>query len=149
MANYEDVVRLAVDAYHGKQSKYSVDDSMKVLREALVEANHGETTINYKNIRDGKCNELFSIVETILANTIVDGLQGDEYFNSLVDFHNVALGDKNEFVVEDSNLFVVSDAADGTQGIRRQRLGGRRTTCMPRAHNPSVWRKSNVLPNGI
>lgn len=131
MANYEDVVRLAVDAYHGKQSKYSVDDSMKVLREALVEANHGETTINYKNIRDGKCNELFSIVETILANTIVDGLQGDEYFNSLVDFHNVALGDKNEFVVEDSNLFVVSDAADGTQGIRRQRLGGRRTTSIP------------------
>lgn len=30
----------------------------------------------------------------------------------------------NLFLVEDSNLFVVSDAADGTQGIRRQRLSG-------------------------
>lgn len=72
-----------------------------------------------------------TLVEEILARTVVEGLQGDEYFNALVDFRNVALGDKNEFVVEDSNLFVVSDAADGTQGIRRQRLGGQTKTSIP------------------
>ena len=97
---------------------------LELLRKALVEANGGSTTLNYKNIRDGKCSGLFTLIEEVLSRTVVEGLQGDEYFNALVDFRNVAEGDKNLFLVEDSNLFVVSDAADGTQGIRRQRLGG-------------------------
>lgn len=124
MADYNDIVRLAVDAYHGAPTKYSVGESMEVLRKALVEANGGSTKLDYKAIRDGKCGAVFTLVEEILTRTVVEGLQGDEYFNALVDFRNVALGDKNLFEVEDSTLFVVSDAADGTQGIRRQRLGG-------------------------
>ena len=131
MANYSDIVRLAVDAYHGKPEKYSVEQSMDVLRQALVEANNGSTSLNYKDIRDGKCNGVFTIVETILSKVIVEGFQGDEYFNALVDFRNVALGDRNEFTVEDSSLFVVSDAAEGTQGIRRQRLSGSETIAIP------------------
>lgn len=55
----------------------------------------------------------------------------DEFFNALVDFRNVAEGDQNLFLVEDSNLFVVAEAADGTQGIRRQRLGGTTETSIP------------------
>lgn len=131
MADYNDIVRLAVDAYHGNPTKYSVSESMDVLRQALIDANGGSTKLDYKAIRDGKCNGLFTIVEEILSRTIVDGFTGDEFFNKLVDFRNVALGDKNEFVVEDSNLFVVSDAAEGTQGIRRQRLGGQSVTTIP------------------
>ncbi len=34
-------------------------------------------------------------------------------------------------MLEDSDLFTVSDVADGTQGIRRQRLGGRSETSIP------------------
>lgn len=131
MADFNDVVRLAVDAYHGAPTKYSVGESMDVLRQALIEANNGSSVLNYKAIRDGKCNGLFTLVEEILSRTIVEGFQGDEYFNALVDFRNIALGDKNEFAVEDNVLFVVSDAADGTQGVRRQRLGGQSKTSIP------------------
>lgn len=128
MANYNDIVRLAVDAYHGSTAKYSVAESLDTLRQALIEANDGKTFLDYKAMRDGKCVGLFTIVEEILSRTIVEGLQGDEYFNSLVDFRNVALGDRNEFTVVDSNLFEVAEAADGTQGIRRQRLSGQSST---------------------
>ena len=131
MADMNEIVRLAVDAYHGTTTKYSKSESMDTLRQAMVAANNGSTALNYKNIRDGKCSGLFTLIEEILQRTIVEGFQGDEYFNSLVDFRNVALGDKNLFQVEDSNLFVVSDAADGTQGIRRQRLGGVSETSIP------------------
>lgn len=131
MADMNEIVRLAVDAYHGTTTKYSKSESMDTLRQAMVAANNGSTTLNYKNIRDGKCSGLFTLIEEILQRTIVEGFQGDEYFNSLVDFRNVALGDKNLFQVEDSNLFVVADAADGTQGIRRQRLGGVSETSIP------------------
>lgn len=131
MADMKEIVRVAVDAYRGVTTKYSVSESMDSLRQALVAANNGSTTLNYKDIRDGKCNGLFALVEEILTRTIVEGFQGDEYFNALVDFRNVALGDKNLFKIEDSDLFVVSDAAEGTQGIRRQRLGGSSETSIP------------------
>ena len=124
MADMNDIIKVAVDAYHGNVEQYSVGQSMELLQKALVDANGGSTVLNYKNIRDGKCAGLFTLVEEILSRTVVEGLQGDEYVNALVDFRNVAEGDKNLFEVEDSTLFVVSEAADGTQGIRRQRLSG-------------------------
>lgn len=131
MNEMKDIVKVAVDAYRGNVEKYSVGQSQEVLRQALIEANGGSTVLDYKKIRDHKCDGLFALLEEILSNTVVEGLQGDEYFNALVDFRNVAEGDQNLFVVEDSNLFVVAEAADGTQGIRRQRLGGRTETSIP------------------
>lgn len=124
MADMKDIVKLAVDTYRGTVEKYSASQSNDVLRQALIDANNGKTHLDYKDIRDGKCNGLFTLIEEVLSATVVEGLQGDEYFNALVDFRNVAEGDSPVFLVEDNNLFVVADAADGTQGIRRQRLGG-------------------------
>lgn len=119
-----DIVKIAVDAYNGSVEKYSVDQSMEVLRKALIDANGGSTTLNYKNIRDGKCNGLFALIEEILSRTVVDGITDNDFFRALVDFRNIPLGDQNLFLVEDANLFAVAEIADGTQGIRRQRLSG-------------------------
>lgn len=127
-----EIVQVAVDAYNGNVKKYSVEDSQESLREALVELNGGSTKLNYRNIRDGKCNGLFALIETILARTVVTGLQEDDYFNAMVDFRNVALGDKNVFQVEDGDqLFAVAEIADGTQGVRRQRMGGMTEIAIP------------------
>ena len=128
MANNNDIVKLAVDSYKGKVAgNFSQSDSMEVLRKALVDANNGSTKLDYKAIRDGKCNGLFSIVEEIIQKIVVEGLTGNEFFMQMVDYRNLALGDENEFVVPDNSLFTVSDIAEGTQGIRRQRLNGATT----------------------
>lgn len=124
MSEIKDIVKVAIDGYKGSVENYSVGQSQELLRKALIEANGGSTVLDYKKIRDGKCNGLFTLLEEILSQTVVEGLQGDEFFNSLVDFRNVAEGDQPTFLVEDRDLFVVSKAADGTQGVRRQRLGG-------------------------
>lgn len=76
MADITNVVKVAVDAYKGNIEHYSVGQSMELLHKALVEANGGSTTMNYKNIRDGKCNGLFALIEEILSRTVVEGLQG-------------------------------------------------------------------------
>ena len=131
MADMNDIVKLAVDAHRGNVEKYSVKQSQETLRQALIEANNGKTSLNYRDIRDGKCNGLFTLIEEVLSATVVEGLQGDEYFNALVEFRNVAEGDSPVFLVKDRNLFVVAEAADGTQGIRRQRLGGVSETTIP------------------
>ena len=131
MATYTDIAQVALDAYRGRTAKYSTEQSLDSLRQALVEANNGSTTLDIRAIRDGKCPGLFTLIETILSVTIAEGLQNDDFFTNFVEFVNVGAGDKNLFEIEDSDLFTVSKAADGTQGIRRQRLGGVSETSIP------------------
>lgn len=76
MPDNSNIVKLAVDAYRGNVEQYSTKQSMEVLRQALIEANGGSTILNYKNIRDGKCVGLFTLIEEILSRTVVEGLQG-------------------------------------------------------------------------
>lgn len=131
MAEMNDIVKLAVDMYHGSVEKYSMAESKETLRQALIAANNGSAKLDVRAIRDGKCNGLFALVEEILKITINEGLQGDEFFMSMVDYRNVALGDQNLFLVEDNNLFVVDKVSEGNQGIRRQRLGGSAEQSIP------------------
>lgn len=131
MTDMKEIVKLAVDGYKNRVEKYSVSQSQDAIQKALIELNNGSTKLDYKAIRDGKCSGLFAFIEETLSKTVVEGLVGDEFFNALVDFRNVAEGDQNIFVVEDSNLFVIDDVADGTQGIRRQRLGGSHEVPIP------------------
>ena len=121
MPDNSNIVKLAVDAYRGNVEQYSTKQSMEVLRQALIEANGGSTILNYKNIRDGKCVGLFTLIEEILSRTVVEGLQGDEYFNQLVDYRNVAEGDQNVFLVEDSDLFYVSVSVGTARSLSRPR----------------------------
>lgn len=125
MSTRNDVVRLAIDTYNGKPSgEYSVDQSNDVLRQAIISYNNGKDYLDKKDIRDGKCGELFAIIEEVITRTVVDGLQGNEFFMDFVEFRNLALGDKNEFFIPDNSLFYVDEVARGTQGLRRQRLNG-------------------------
>ena len=122
--NIKDLVKVAIDAYHGSVANYSNQEAIDLLRKAAIELNGGSTKLDYKAIRDGKCAGLFSLIEEIISRVVVEDLTGDEYFNALVDFRNIGAGDQNLFEVEDSDLFSVDEIANGTQALRRQRLGG-------------------------
>lgn len=149
MADYKDIVKLGIDGYRGNVEKYSVKQSQEALKEALIEANNGSTKLDYKAIRDGKCQGLFTIVEEILNATVVEGIQGDEFFNALVDYRNVAEGDQNLFVIEDDILFEVDEVADGTQAIRRQRIGGHEEKAINTAmHMVRIYEELNRVLSG-
>lgn len=143
------IVKLAVDAYKNKVQNFSVDESMKVLRKALIDANGGATEIKLKNIRDGKCNGLFTIVEEILDQTVLDNLTGNEFFQELVEYRNIALGDTNKFIAKDKSLFVVSDMASGSQSLRRQRLNvGQEVEVKPTPHGVRIYEELNRVLSG-
>ena len=147
-----DVVKLAIDARHGKvDGNFSYSDSMKTLREALIEANGGSTKLDFKRIRDGKCSGLFSIVEETLQIANEEGIKGDELFMSLVDYRNMALGDENSFYVPDNSYYVVSEVAPGTQALRRQRMNaGTSITVHTKAYGLKIYEElDRVLSNRI
>ena len=118
----EKLIKLAVDGYHGHLGEYSVKDSQEVLRQAMIEANNGKTSMNYKDIRDGKCSNLFAITEVLIDKVSEEGLKGDEFFTNFIEDRNTSLGDTNIFHTTKPCLLTVADIAEGTQGIRRQRL---------------------------
>lgn len=125
MATTNDIVRLAVDTYNGRPAgNYSIDQSMDVLHKALIDANNGKDHLDKRDVRDGKCGNLFAIIEEVITKTVIDGLQGNEFFMNFVEYKNLALGDTNEFFIPDDSLFYVTNVARGTQGLRRQRLNG-------------------------
>ena len=127
-----DIVKLALDSYHGKASgNYSYTDNMQTLREALIDANGGSTKMDFKKIRDGKCSGLFTIMEDILKVTTSEGIRGDELFMNLVEYKNIGAGDENMFYVPDNSYFVVSEIAEGSHAIRRQRLNGGKDVPVP------------------
>jgi len=119
------LIKIAVDAYKGHVAgNYSVDDSMETLRLALVEANNGSTKLNWRDIRDGKCRGLFSILEELITKTVIEGLPESCPLFNYVEWRNLKEGDTNLFEINDKGVFIVADIAQGTQGLRRQRLTG-------------------------
>ena len=123
MAEMNDIVKLAVDAYHGRVEKYSVNQSMDTLRQALVDLNGGSTILDYKKIRDGECKGLFTLVETILSLTVREELHEDDLFMALCEFRDMAEGDKNLFIVEDDSLFGATSEDAGCNQFRRVGCG--------------------------
>lgn len=123
------VVRLALDINKGvntfslEDRTYSAQEAEDVLRQALIDANGGSSEFNYKTLRRNKV-EIFEIIEELIPQIINSGFAGNEFWNNNVDYRNIALGDKNEFYVEDDADFVVSVIADGIATPRRQRLTG-------------------------
>lgn len=121
------LVSLAVDTYKNKaNTKYSVDEIQSAMRNALIKANNNKTSLDIRDLRDGKCKEVFSIIEEILAETEYTGLETNPLFNEIVEYKNGRLGDKNSFYIQDSSDFYVSRIAEGTQALIRQRITGGR-----------------------
>lgn len=120
------LVSLAVDSYKNIPTKYSIDETQSAIQNALIKANNGKKSLDIRDIRDGKCNGLFSIIEEVLAQTEYIGIKENPLFNEIVEYKNGRLGDKNEFYVEDTSDFYVSMIAEGTQALKRQRMSGGR-----------------------
>jgi hypothetical protein len=117
------VIKLASDIIKNQVSANFSDNTKNAaaLRDALIEANGGSTTIDIKKFYRG--NECFEIIEEIIPLIVNEGLTGNEFFFNLVDYRNIALSDDIDFWTEDKTEFIVADASYGVTGIRRQRLG--------------------------
>lgn len=149
MENMNALVKLAIDGYKGTVEQYSVADSQKTIREALIEMNGGKTTLDYKSLRGSKGEEIFAFIEEVLPIAIAEGWTGNEYFNTLVDYRNIKLGDENNFVIGDNSLFVVAEASEGNQAIRRQRLGGvTETPIKTKLHIVRIYEELNRILAG-
>lgn len=109
--------KLSMDAYTGKVDKFSVENAETLIREKLTECVGGKW--NYRNFKKNE-HDFYALIEELitinLSNLTV------EAFGDWVEVKDFELGDKIEFIVENTNLFQVGNIATGTNTIRRQRM---------------------------
>lgn len=124
--------KLCIDAYRGVPTAFAEGNPTDVIVNKIKEANNGSTTIDYKAIRDGKCPELFAVIEELIDVALdVAGFE-DSPIANWIETKSGEWGDKPEFLIPDNSLLTVDVVANGTQGIRRQRLiGGQKVALTP------------------
>lgn len=124
--------KLCIDAYRGVPTAFAEGNPTDVIVNKIKEANNGSTTIDYKAIRDGKCPELFAVIEELIDVALDVATLEDSPLKDMIETKNGEWGDKPEFLVPDNSLLTVDVIANGTQGIRRQRLiGGQKVPLTP------------------
>jgi hypothetical protein len=124
--------KLCIDAYRGVPTAFAEGNPTDVIVNKIKEANNGSTTIDYKAIRDGKCPELFAVIEELIDVALDVTALDNSPLADMIETKNGEWGDKPEFLVSDNSLLTVDVVANGTQGIRRQRLiGGQKVTLTP------------------
>jgi len=144
------LIKLAIDGYKGHVAgEYSVADSQETLRKALIEANNGLDHFDYKMWRDGKCAGMFSIIEELITKISEDGLKGDEFFTNFIEDRNLALGDSPRFHIVKECYYAVAEIAEGTQGVRRQRIeSGEDITVNTQLHAVKIYEEMNRVLAG-
>lgn len=143
----KDFRKLASDVYNGVAGNF--ENGMTgndVIVDMIKKACNGKTTIDFKDIRDGKVD--FAVIEEVINTAIELGAAEDSAIWDFVDMKSGKLGDKPEFNVNSGNLFRVDTIADGTQGIRRQRLTSKSVTLTPETKAVKIYDELNRILAG-
>lgn len=85
-----------------------------------------DSTSSKKEIRKAirrNQNVIFDLLEEVMDNLMVTGWQNDPFMMKFVDQRNLALGDANEFYIEDNSMLSVMEVSGNHHDIIRQRLG--------------------------
>ena len=149
----KDLVRMAVDLYNKTpQGNYSLDEMNSYLLKAVFgkdDATVGTKEFDiFRATRDGKID--YALIEEIITQGTQRALEENNKLLSYIDWQNYAEGDTGEFEVLPSNeKFYISRIAEGTQGLRRQRLyGGQKVKITPVLHGVKIYEELRRIASG-
>lgn len=115
-----ELVKLCVDTVNNRVQNFSSHQADEAIRKAFFEI-LGTEKPTYKEMRKHKV-EVFEIMEEVLSQTIINGVNENNFFMQFAEVRNVALGDSIEFYVPDNTLLVASELAGNHWDISRQKL---------------------------
>lgn len=115
-----ELVKLCIDTANNRVQNYSKNDANEVIRKAFFEI-LGTEKPTYKDIRKHKTT-VFEIIEEVLSQTILNGINENDFYMQFADVRNVAFGDSLEFYVPDNTMLVASKLSGNHWDITRQKL---------------------------
>src|SRR6185312_10476577 len=124
MANTE-LIKLCVDVVKNPtqvQNYSKGKDVDSVIRGKFFEI-MGTENPTKKDIRRHEV-AIFEILEEVLTETYLKGVEEDAFFSRFAEVRNLALGDTQEFYIEDDGVVIVSEHAGNNWNIDRQKIEG-------------------------
>lgn len=97
----------------------------QAVREAFFEI-LGDEKLTWQGWRNHK-NEIFTVMENVLTSNLPTAWENSPFYNQFVESKNGALGDKNEFIVEDNSILVASRFAGNYWSTDRTKLQGKKS----------------------
>lgn len=124
--NYMAFNKLLVDTYNDKLIDLTKDEAnakiVEIFRKTIGCDETSSTAEIRKAIRRNQV-QIYEILEEVIPDLLISGWNDNPFFREYVDVRNLALGDKNEFYVEDNSVLTVTKIANGHHDLIRQRLG--------------------------
>lgn len=125
---YEDMNALMRDSAMHRLEGVSAAEADAKIRELMFNLLEltPETVENKKMYRRAMArnkDKFFEVIEDTVEDCLIQGWNEDPFFMDYVDVNNMAVGDRNEFYVEDEVLLTVSKVAGDHHDFSLQRLG--------------------------
>ena len=121
--------RLLVDAARKEVKEYSYKDANAKIVEKFKEAlgiHEGDRPQQIRRAIRANQNVVFTIIEEVVEEMIITGWMQNPFFMDYVETKNLAIGDTNDFYVEDDSILSVSKVSGNHHNMIRQRLGAGR-----------------------
>lgn len=123
------ITNLMNDSYSNRVTMFADKEtagySDEGVREAIFEI-LGDKKLTWAGWRNHK-NEIFTIMEVVLNTNLPLVWENSTFYNQFVETANGALGDKNEFIVEDDSYLIASTFSGNHWDTDRKKIGGRKT----------------------
>lgn len=124
--NYDNMLQfneLLLDAARGVYTNYSKEEQNTMIRnqaDKILGINWATATpMKRRQAWRDHGKEFASLLEDVILDKMVSGVAEDSKFMEFVEDRNIALGDVNEFYVNDNSLLQVSKFAGNHHDIRK------------------------------
>lgn len=128
-----ELTNLMNDSLSGKVALFSNEETTKYTDQAIREAFFdilGEDKLTWQGWRNHK-NEIFTVIENVLTTNLPLAWENSPFYDQFVEVRNGALGDTNEYVIEQDGVLVASRFSGNHWDVERQKIQGKRAFSVP------------------
>ena len=134
--NYDEVKQLMFDLYKGEleegTTKKEAEESLRNLTKKIFGLDEKSSKRDRERAYRDHGRQFFDVIEEVIDFTVTTGLQEDEWFNVLVNYHNLKQGDENLFVNKAPEIILsVAKMGKRHHDTMLQRLGVNKTYQLP------------------
>lgn len=118
---------LLISTANGVVADYSMQEANTIIRNTFDKVFGADweslSPMKRRQAYRANANAFYTIIEDVIVDKMVSGWGEDAFFTQFVEEKNLALGDTNEFYVEDNSLMQVSVFAGNHHDLTRQKVG--------------------------
>lgn len=133
MSYLTELTTLMNDSLSNKVAVFANEDAAKYTDQAIREAFFeilGDDKLTWQGWRNHK-NEIFTVIENVLTTNLPKAWENSPFYDQFVEVKNGALGDTNEYVIDQDGILVASRFSGNHWDVDRQKLQGKRFFSVP------------------